>query len=205
MLLILDEVVTGFGRAGNWFAAHRFGITPDMIVCAKGLTSGYLPLGALIVGPQVSGVVYDGTAGPWYHGYTSSGHATAATVTLANLDIVDNEGLIDNVRTLEKEQPRLLAPLAQHPDVAQVRTGQGLLAAVELTPEARAAAPGRPQAVAAAMRGAGVHTRSLVDGELQFSPPLTVGIAQVEEFDTAALTGLDETAHLTSQDAPVAR
>ena len=66
VLLILDEVVTGFGRAGDWFAAHRFGITPDMIICAKGLTSGYLPLGALVVAPQVSTVFYDGTAGPWY-------------------------------------------------------------------------------------------------------------------------------------------
>jgi putrescine aminotransferase len=209
VLLILDEVVTGFGRAGNWFAAHRFGVTPDMIICAKGLTSGYLPLGALVVAPQVSTVFYDGAAGPWYHGYTSSGHATAAAVALANLDIVEREGLIDNVLSLEAQLPQLLAPLSQHPDVAGVRTGQGLLAAIELTTEARAADPGRPKAVAAAMRRHGVLTRSLVDGDLQFSPPLTVGTDQVEEFVAAVLTGLDETAEpaprSTAPEAQVAR
>lgn len=125
-------------------------------------------------------------------------------MALAILDVVENQGLIDNVRALEKELPRLLAPLAHHRDVARVRTGQGLLAAVELAPQARAADPGRPKAVAAAMRGAGVLTRSLAEAGLQFSPPLTVGTAQVEEFVTAALTGLDETAHRTGQDAPVA-
>jgi putrescine aminotransferase len=209
VLLILDEVVTGFGRAGDWFAAHRFGITPDMIICAKGLTSGYLPLGALVVAPRVSTVFYDGTAGPWYHGYTSSGHATAAAVALTTLDIVEKEGLIDNVLSLEKKLPLLLAPLAQHRDVAEVRIGQGLLAAIELTIEARSIDPGRPKVVAAAMRGAGVLTRSLVNGELQFSPPLTVGIEQVEEFVAAALTGLDETAEpaprTTAREAQVAR
>lgn len=194
VLLIFDEVVTGFGRAGDWFASTRFGISPDMMICAKGLTSGYLPLGALVVAPQVAAPFYDGTVGPWHHGYTSSGHATGAAVALANLDIVEKEGLIDNVLSLEADLPQLLAPLAQHPDVAQVRTGQGLLAAIELAPDALRSHPGRPAAVAASMRQSGVLTRALVGGEIQFSPPLTIGPEEVDEFVTAALAGLDSTA-----------
>lgn len=135
------------------------------------------------------------TASHFWHGYTSSTHATAATV--ASLDNVEREGLIDNVRALEKQLPQLLTPLAQYPDIAPVRTGQGLLAAVELTAETRTADPRPPKAVTAPMRRTGVRTRSLLDGELQFSPPLTVDTKEAGEFIAAALTGLDKTAHLT--------
>lgn len=194
VLLIMDEVVTGFGRVGAWFGATRFDVEPDMIVVAKGLTSGYAPLGALIVGPRVSTPFFDGTAGPWYHGYTSSGHAASAAVALANLDIVENEGLIDNVRALEPQLPLLLAELREHPAVSEVRSGQGLMAAIWLREEVVEADPDRAKRVVATMRREGVLTRPLVNGQIQFSPALTVGPDQVREFAAAALAGLGETA-----------
>ena len=196
ILLIADEVVTGFGRVGSWFASRRFEFEPDIIICAKGLTSGYLPMGALIVDQRVAEPFYDGTVGPWYHGYTYSGHATAAAVALANLDVIEREGLIENVLDLEPALPRLMAPLTDHPAVAAVRTGHGLLAAVEFNAETISRSRGRPAAVVAAMRRSGVLTRALVNGQIQFSPPLVVGREQVQEFVDAVLAGLEATSDL---------
>jgi putrescine aminotransferase len=189
VLLIADEVVTGFGRCGDWFASKRFGLEPDILVCAKGLTSGYQQLGALIVGKRVSEPFFNGTAGPFYHGYTWSGHATAAAVALANLDIIERESLADNVLFLEKALPSLMAPISEHPLVAELRTGQGLMAAVEFTEAARRH-EGFSRLVVAAMRASGVLTRSLVNGEIQFSPPLIAGPEQVQEFVDSLLDGL---------------
>lgn len=191
IILIADEVVTGFGRVGDWFATRRFGVQPDIVVCAKGLTSGYAPLGALIVGDRVSEPFYDGTAGAFNHGYTYSGHPGGAAVALANLDIVEREKLAQNVLDLEAQLPALFAPVLQHDCVGSIRIGTGLMAAIELTADAVTRDPGLPKAVAGAMRGAGVLTRSLVTGEIQFSPPLVIGADQVREFVEATLRGLD--------------
>ena len=191
VLLIFDEVVTGFGRIGDWFGARRFGIEPDMMITAKGLTSGYAPLGALVVGEHVWGPYFDGTAGPWFHGYTSSGHAASAAVALANLDIVEHERLIENVRRLETQLPGLFSELAAHPAVSEVRTGQGLMAAIWLHDHVVAENPKLPAQIVATMRREGVLTRSLVNGQIQFSPALTSGTQHAREFAAAALTGLD--------------
>jgi putrescine aminotransferase len=94
VLFVADEVVTGFGRVGAWFASERFGLDPDLIVCAKGITSGYLPLGALIASGRVAEPFFDGTVGLWRHGYTSSGHAAVAAAALANLDVMEREDLV---------------------------------------------------------------------------------------------------------------
>ena len=197
IVLIADEVVTGFGRAGHWFASHRFGLAPDILVCAKGLTSGYMPMGALIVGDRVAEPFYDGTAGAFYHGYSYSGHAAAAAGALANLNILEREALADNVLTLESQLPGLMEPLTSHRLVQEVRTGPALMAAVELTPEALETRPGMPAAVALAMRDAGVLTRALVGGQIQFSPPLIIGPQQVTEFVEAVLAGLDAADRVT--------
>ncbi|QOV33187.1 aspartate aminotransferase family protein [Streptomyces ferrugineus] len=191
IVLIADEVVTGFGRSGDWFASRRFGVVPDIIVCAKGLTSGYMPLGALIVGDRIAQPFYDGTAGPFFHGYTYSGHAGAAAVALATMDIIEREALAQNALSLETRLPDLMSPLTDHPMVQEVRTGQGLMAAVELNPQALRVTPGLPMAVVASMREAGVLTRSLVGGQIQFSPPLIIGNSQATEFVDAVLTGLN--------------
>ncbi len=187
IILVADEVVTGFGRAGDWFASIRFGLQPDIIVCAKGLTSGYTPLGALIVGDRVAAPFYDGRAGAFNHGYTYSGHPVGAAVALANLDIIEREQLATHVRELAPQLPSLFAEVAAAPVVKEVRTGPALMAAVVFEDDALAAQPSLPGEVAAAMRGFGVLTRSLVGGELQFSPPLVVERQQVEGYVAAAL------------------
>jgi adenosylmethionine-8-amino-7-oxononanoate aminotransferase len=133
VLLVLDEVITGFGRTGEWFATGRYGLSPDLITVAKGITSGYLPLGGVIASARVAEPFWaDGTANVFRHGFTYSGHATACAVGLANLDVIEQEGLVGRVKELEPVLADALRPLADHPAVADVRTGVGLLGAVEL-------------------------------------------------------------------------
>ena len=102
-MFVADEVVTGYGRiGGSWFASTRFGLEPDMVTTAKGLTSGYLPMGAVLISPKVHEPFFQPDAGVWWrHGYTYSGHAAAAAVALANLDIIEREGLLDEAARLE--------------------------------------------------------------------------------------------------------
>ncbi len=97
VLLMLDEVITGYGRTGEWFAAQTFGIEPDTITTAKALTSGYIPLSALLVGDRIASTLVE-KGGEFYHGYTYSGHPVACAVALKNLEIIEREGMIDRVR-----------------------------------------------------------------------------------------------------------
>tara|TARA_B110000503_G_scaffold142919_1_gene241633 strand:+ start:11564 stop:12940 length:1377 start_codon:yes stop_codon:yes gene_type:complete len=130
ILLIADEVITGFGRTGNWFASETLGIKADLITIAKGLSSGYMPIGGVLISERVAKVVIEG--GEFAHGYTYSGHPVAAAVASANLSIIEDEGMIGQVR--DETGPYLqqrLAELLDHPLVGQVR-GIGLMAAVEL-------------------------------------------------------------------------
>jgi putrescine aminotransferase len=131
ILLAADEVITGFGRTGHWFGHQYYGFTPDLMSVAKGISSGYLPLSAVLVGERVSkGLIERG--GEFYHGYTYSGHPAACAVALANLDVIEKEQLVERVR--DDTGPAfaaMLAPFASHPLVGEVRT-LGLLAAIEL-------------------------------------------------------------------------
>ena len=120
VLFVADEVITGFGRCGSWFASERFGLDPDLLTCAKGITSGYLPLGALIVSPRVAEPFFKPGV-MWRHGYTYSGHAAACAAALANLDVIEREGLVEGANELERELAAALAPLADHPRVREVR------------------------------------------------------------------------------------
>jgi adenosylmethionine-8-amino-7-oxononanoate aminotransferase len=190
-LLIADEVVCGFGRVGAWFGSQRFGITPDLIVCAKGITSGYLPLGAVIAGARVREPFYNGIVGPFRHGYTYSGHATVCAVAMANLDIIEDERLLPNANWLEGELTKRLKPLEEHPMVGTVRSGVGVLAAVALEPNALSQDPQLPAKTAAALRDAGVLTRAIVGGELQISPPLVIGSPELIEMVNAFAHALD--------------
>ena len=195
MLLVADEVINGFGRLGAWFGSIRFGIEPDMIVAAKGLTSGYAPLGAVIIGARVAEPFWrPGSAESFRHGYTYSAHPTCCAVGLANLDIIEREGLIDRVNELEPVLADRLKPLADHELVGAVRAGTGLLAAVEIAGSALAADPGLGPRLVAGIRERGVITRLLRGLSLQVSPPFTVTVAQIEQiaetftaqFDAAA-------------------
>ena len=169
VLLVLDEVITGFGRTGWWFATERFGLQPDLITVAKGITSGYLPLGGVIASPRVAEPFWaEGTPHMFRHGYTYSGHATACAVGLANLDVIEREGLVQRVRELEPLLTEALAPLAERPDVAEVRSGVGLLAAVELDD------PSKLPAVIDAAYERGVLIRGIRGVALQISPPFVI-------------------------------
>jgi len=182
ILLVADEVVTGFGRVGDWFASTRFGLEPDLVVCAKGITSGYLPLGAVIVAPDIAAPFWEGDAGMWRHGYTYSGHATVAAAALANLDILDNEQLNSRALELELELAEALSPLMSHDLVTEVRAGTGVLAAVQLDPERIKQNPSLPSQVVIAARKHGVMTRTLATGAIHISPPLVIDKSGLDEL-----------------------
>ncbi|HEY5819360.1 MAG TPA: aspartate aminotransferase family protein [Mesorhizobium sp.] len=135
VLLMLDEVITGYGRTGNWFAAQTFGIEADTITTAKALTSGYQPLSALLVGDRIAATLVD-KGGEFYHGYTYSGHPVACAVALKNLEIIEKEGLIERVRddTGPYLAQALRARIAGHELVGEVRS-VGMMAAIEIVQE----------------------------------------------------------------------
>lgn len=132
VLLMLDEVITGYGRTGNWFAAQTFGIEPDTITTAKALTSGYLPLSALLVGDRIAKTIVE-KGGEFHHGYTYSGHPVCCAVGLKNLEIIEREGLIERVR--EDTGPYFAQALRErispHPLVGETRS-VGLMGAIEI-------------------------------------------------------------------------
>jgi adenosylmethionine-8-amino-7-oxononanoate aminotransferase len=132
VLFIADEVITGFGRTGDWFGLTRYGVEPDMISFAKGITSGYIPLGGLGMADRVYEVVVNAPLTQrWMHAYTYSGHPTACAVALANLDVIERDGLVQETARKGKKLLKGLQEFASHPYVGDVR-GQGLLAGLEL-------------------------------------------------------------------------
>jgi adenosylmethionine-8-amino-7-oxononanoate aminotransferase len=192
-LFVSDEVITGFGRTGEWFASQRFGLDPDLLTFAKGVTSGYVPLGGVIAAPHVAEPFWREGSGVWWrHGYTYSGHTTACAAALANLDILEREGLDTRARTLEGPLADALAPLLDHPLVTEIRTGAGLLAAVQLDPARVEADGGLAGRVAAACRNTGgTITRALAGGGLQVSPPLVITEDELGEMAAGLRAGLD--------------
>ena len=132
VLLHLDEVITGFGRTGEWFGAQTYGIAPDIMTMAKGLSSGYQPISAISLGARMGAALLNANE-KLVHGFTYSGHPVACAVALKNLDVIERDGLVPRVRDSIGPylQRRLRETFADHPIVGEVR-GQGLLAAVEL-------------------------------------------------------------------------
>jgi adenosylmethionine-8-amino-7-oxononanoate aminotransferase len=184
VLLVIDSVICGFGRLGTWFGIERWeDVRPDLITFAKGVTSGYLPLGGVVVSGEVAGAFFDEPGGPMLrHGATYAGHASCCAAALAVLDIYERENIIPRGRELEGALAGALAPLASHDAVAEVRSGTGLLGAVQLAPGVLASDPGAVAKVAEGAREAGVLLRPLL-GALATSPPL---IAEVEHFEQIA-------------------
>ncbi len=122
ILLISDEVICAFGRLGHWFAYEKFGYKPDLITFAKAVTSGYIPLGGVMVGDRVAKVLIE-QGGEFNHGYTYSGHPVACAVALANLDVMEQEGLVERVRTETGPYlAQVFAQLGEHPLVGQAET-----------------------------------------------------------------------------------
>ncbi len=183
---VSDEVITGFGRVGDWFAAGRFGLEPDLITFAKGATCGYLPLGGVIAAPHIAAPFFDEPGTIFRHGYTYSGHAAACVAGLVVMDIIEREGILERALQLETEIPAALAPLTDLDIVTDIRSGVGALAAIQLDTTDDTLAP----RAAAACRQAGVLTRAVGGGGLQVSPPLIMSPAHVTEMAERFEAGL---------------
>jgi adenosylmethionine-8-amino-7-oxononanoate aminotransferase len=194
VLFVADEVICGFGRVGDWFASTRFALDPDLVTFAKGVTSGYLPLGGVLVGGRVREPFWSPGAGVWRHGYTYSGHATATAAAHANLDVMERESLPERARGLEATLAAALEPLASHRLVAGVRAGLGVLAAVQLAADALAEDAALTDRVVAAAREHAVLTRALTGGGLQISPALTIGDDDLAELVEGLGAALDAVA-----------
>jgi adenosylmethionine-8-amino-7-oxononanoate aminotransferase len=178
ILLIVDEVITGFGRTGTMFATQRFGLRPDLITFAKGVTSGYAPLGGVLVAPKIWQPFYiDDAATPIFrHGATYAGHATACAVAMANLDVLEKDGLIPRVAELEEQLGGLLEQLRdRRPSVVDVRVG-GFLGGVTLAEHIPA---GR---AADALIDLGFVSRALRGNTLQLSPPFITTDRELADF-----------------------
>ncbi len=182
ILLIFDEVITAFGRLGAGFAAERFGVVPDLITLAKGLTSGAVPMGAVLARGEIRDAIVNAAPDPieLFHGYTYSGHPLAAAAGMAALDVYRDEALFERARMLEPVLEDALHGLANKPHVRDVRN-LGLVGAVELDPR-----PGEPAARAAEVFGRafdrGILVRTTAD-IIALAPPLVV---TEEELGTLA-------------------
>ncbi|MEX2494502.1 MAG: aspartate aminotransferase family protein [Woeseia sp.] len=189
ILLIFDEVITAFGRTGDAFASTRFGVTPDLITLAKGLTSGTVPMGAVLASGNIYDTFMTGPEGAieFFHGYTYSGHPLAAAAGCATLDVYREEGLFDRARGLEKEFEDALHSLKDEPHVIDVRNF-GLIGAVELQP-----IEGQPTARAMSIFRKcfdnGVIVRTTGD-TVAFSPPLVIEQAQIQQVVEAVRDAL---------------
>jgi putrescine aminotransferase len=198
VLLVADEVICGFGRTGRWFGSERFGIEPDVMTVAKGLSSGYLPIAAVLLGLRV-GDALAAAGEEWAHGFTYSGHPVAAAVALENLRIIEAEGL--HLRAggpLGDHFALRLASLADHPLVGEVRTC-GLLGALELV-EDKAARRYFPPARKVGLTcrehciANGLVMRAVRDVMI-LAPPLIMTEAEIDEMVARARRALDLTLH----------
>jgi adenosylmethionine-8-amino-7-oxononanoate aminotransferase len=194
VLLIADEVITGFGRLGRWFGSDRLGIEPDLITCAKAITSGYLPLGAVIASERVQEPFWSQPGTLFRHGFTYSGHPTACAAGLANLDLMTRERLVERVADMEPVLAAAVEPLRTAPLVSEVRAGLGLLAAIEFDADVRAADPGLVERIVQACRDHGVLTRGLAGRALQISPPYVITEAQLQAMATGMAAAIETVA-----------
>ncbi|WP_145155160.1 aspartate aminotransferase family protein [Pseudomonas oryzihabitans] len=199
ILFIADEVICGFGRTGEWFGSQYYGNAPDLMPIAKGLTSGYVPMGGVIVRDEVVRVLDEG--GEFYHGFTYSGHPVAAAVALENIRILRDEGIVDRVRsTTAPYLQKRWAELADHPLVGETR-GVGMVAALELVRDKKTRS--RYEG------GAGMLCREhcfrnglvmrAVGDTMIIAPPLVITPESIDELVTLARLSLDQTHELLRQ------
>ena len=191
VLMVADETITGFGRIGDIFAMSRFGVTPDIITCAKGMTSGYAPIGAMIASDRICEPFKHGTTA-FLHGYTWGGHPVAAAVALANLDLFESEGLNRNVLDNEENFRRTLEKLTDLPIVGDVR-GAGFFYGIELVKDKATRETFSDEESERLLRGFlskalfdyGLYCRADDRGDpvVQLAPPLTCGQREFDEIE----------------------
>ncbi|MAY60731.1 MAG: aspartate aminotransferase family protein [Rhizobiales bacterium] len=198
ILFVSDEVICGFGRTGEWFGADYYGTKPDFMPIAKGLTSGYLPLGGVIVSDRVKEVFHRSEAGEFYHGYTYSGHPAACAAALANLEIMKREKLVDRVKDdIGPFLQKLWSELGAHDLVGEARM-VGLFGALELVPQKsdlskRFDNVGKVGTIARDHSFANGLVMRAVRDSLILSPPLTLSHEEAEELAATAKKTLDDT------------
>jgi adenosylmethionine-8-amino-7-oxononanoate aminotransferase len=204
VLLIADEVITAFGRTGRMFGVERDGVVPDMLTFAKGVTSGYVPLGGVVVHDRLWEALHKvpGDA-PLMHGFTYSGHPVCCAVALANLDIVESEGLVEQAAHKGERLAARMEALRELPEVGDVRH-IGLMSSVELvadkeTKQRYAPSVARGAAVARAVRDYGLLTRALLDDILILAPPFVISEEQIDRAVDALAAGISATTPQTAQ------
>jgi adenosylmethionine-8-amino-7-oxononanoate aminotransferase len=192
VLLISDEVICAWGRLGEWFGAQRFDYEPDLITTAKGLTSAYAPMGAVIASDKVAEPFMEGH-NSFTHGFTFAGHPVCAAIALANLDVMENEGIIENVRTNQGAFREMLDSLRDIPIVGDVR-GTGYFHAIELVKDQDSNVQWTDEESETLLRGflsGELYERGLIcraddrgDPVIQLSPPLIAGQSQFDEIES---------------------
>jgi putrescine aminotransferase len=197
VLLIADEVICGFGRTGEWFGQDYFGFQADIMPIAKGLSSGYIPIGAVMFNDRVAGVLKE-KGGELAHGYTYSGHPVCAAVALENIRILQDEKIVE---TCKNDTGPYLAQrwkeLGEHPLVGEAR-GLGLIGGLELVADktSKRSFDAQHGVGAAAVRFAedeGLIVRSVMGDVVTLSPPLVISAPEIEELFDRLARALDKT------------
>lgn len=196
ILMVTDEVICGFGRLGQWFGADHYEVQPDLMTFAKGVTSGYLPLGGVMVGDRVSEVLID-KGGEFFHGYTYSGHPACCAVALANIELMQNEGLVTRVRDdIGPYLQEKWASLSDHPIVGETRM-VGLMGALEIVADKSSLARfDKDLGVGTKCRDLSVENGLVmraVGDTMVVSPPLILSHAEADELVEKAWKALDQT------------
>jgi len=199
IMLVADEVITGFGRLGMPFGCDLFGIEPDVMVLSKQLTSSYQPLAAILISDEIFQGVADNSdkVGTFGHGFTASGHPVATAVALENLNVIKERRLMEHAAEMSTVLQEGLRKFEQHPLVGEVR-GVGLIAGVELVADKQARAKFEPAGSAGATLFAKAHERGLIlrpiEDTLAFCPPLIINEAEISQMLSIFGAALDETA-----------
>lgn len=197
ILLVVDEVISGFGRTGEWFASQYYDLKPDLMPIAKGLSSGYLPIGGVIVGDRVANTLIE-KGGDFNHGFTYSGHPVAAAVALKNIELLEDEGIVERVKNdISPYLQKRWLELAEHPIVGETR-GMGMVAGLELVKDKAT----NERIVPNSKAGGICRDYSMANGLIMrpcgdtmiISPPLVISHAEVDELIEKAKKTLDQTA-----------
>jgi 4-aminobutyrate--pyruvate transaminase len=199
--LIDDEVITGFGRTGNWFGCGTYGFEPSTMTIAKALSSAYLPISAVLLSPEMCEAIESesGKIGTFGHGFTYSGHPVAAAVALKTIEIYQERDIVGHVREVAPRFLARLAKLGEHPLVGEAK-GVGLLGGVEIVADKKTKASFDPAKTAAAniarfAEEEGLITRPLMGDRIALCPPLVIDEAEIDElfdrFERALAKGLD--------------
>ncbi len=203
ILLIADEVICGFGRTGNWFGSETFGIRPDIMTIAKGLSSGYAPIGGSLLTDEVADVIANG--GDFNHGYTYSGHPVACAVAMENLRILEDERVVEQVRDVTGPYlAQKWAQLADHPLVGEA-VSVGMMASLAMTPDKAARAPFAADKGTVGLRcrdrcfANGLIMRHVGD-RMIIAPPIVISKSEIDQLIDRASIALDETLAGLKQD-----